>query len=418
MLKKFLKIVISIFLITICGCGSSHDITIKKEADLKELVKGMPQILSKDDSISVEIKKPESVERIKESYKDGFGLDLRYTDLTDFDVENIDLSYASFDTKTKWQKNISDYYDVKKSLDYGKNPGLGIQALHKKGITGKGVNVAIIDTVLLADHQEYKDNLMLYEKKFTSETTTGIHGPAVTSIIAGDSVGIAPDVNIFYIATSIADEDEKSESNSANLIQCIDRVIEINKALPSDNKIKVLSISKGYTKFENQEIYEAIERAKKEGIFVITCSLNENYNYYLNGLDRRYDANPDEVDSYQLFDYIYANKEFKEKLINSDTIFVPVANRTLAGPLSTKDYAHYGYGGDGWTVPWLTGIYALCLQVNPELSGEDFLKYIFATGDDIDLTDLYEEGDYYTYPNSFRSVIVNPEKLIDKIEKL
>jgi len=39
-------------------------------------------------------------------------------------------------------------------------PGLGLRALHEQGYTGRGVNVAIIDGPLLADHEEFGDRLV------------------------------------------------------------------------------------------------------------------------------------------------------------------------------------------------------------------------------------------------------------------
>ena len=42
-------------------------------------------------------------------------------------------------------------------LEAGKNPGLGVRALHDEGVTGKGVNVAIIDQNLLLDHPEFAE---------------------------------------------------------------------------------------------------------------------------------------------------------------------------------------------------------------------------------------------------------------------
>lgn len=47
-------------------------------------------------------------------------------------------------------------------MENGKNPGLGIRELHKQGITGKGVNVAIIDQNLLLHHPEFSGKIAAY----------------------------------------------------------------------------------------------------------------------------------------------------------------------------------------------------------------------------------------------------------------
>ena len=39
-------------------------------------------------------------------------------------------------------------------MENGKNPGLGIRALHGQGITGEGVSVAIIDEAIFLEPPE------------------------------------------------------------------------------------------------------------------------------------------------------------------------------------------------------------------------------------------------------------------------
>ena len=44
-------------------------------------------------------------------------------------------------------------------MEAGKNPGLGVRSLHERGITGKGINVAIIDQNMVLDHPEFAENI-------------------------------------------------------------------------------------------------------------------------------------------------------------------------------------------------------------------------------------------------------------------
>jgi hypothetical protein len=95
-------------------------------------------------------------------------VDLRTYNVSQLDLRNSvnDLLHASFDTQTQWpqaDKMPSDF-DWQHIMDLGKNPGLGIRQLHARGVTGRGVGIAIIDQTLLVDHQEYKDQLRLYEE--------------------------------------------------------------------------------------------------------------------------------------------------------------------------------------------------------------------------------------------------------------
>lgn len=59
-------------------------------------------------------------------------------------------------------------------MESGKNPGLGIRKLHKEGITGKGIGIAIIDQALLIDHVEYKEQLKMYEEIHCADIKKGV----------------------------------------------------------------------------------------------------------------------------------------------------------------------------------------------------------------------------------------------------
>ena len=112
-------------------------------------------------------------------------VDLRSCDLSALDVRDrlSDLVQATFDSKTVWPAQLPPGFDVARITELGTNPGLGLRAVHRRGITGKGVGLAIIDMTLLVDHVEYKDQLRLYEEiHLRKGSPAGMHGPAVASI--------------------------------------------------------------------------------------------------------------------------------------------------------------------------------------------------------------------------------------------
>ena len=87
-------------------------------------------------------------------------IDLRSRDLTEIDMTGslADLMYADFDSKTQWptRDKMPGEFDWQKIMETGKDPGLGIRNLHKQGIKGTSIGIAVIDQPLLVDHQEYK----------------------------------------------------------------------------------------------------------------------------------------------------------------------------------------------------------------------------------------------------------------------
>lgn len=96
---------------------------------------------------------------------DIWGYDIRSTDISKVDLSEIeDFNDLSFNTDTVWPDKLPEGFDPEYILEYNKNPGLGIRALHDLGINCSNIGIAIIDQALLLEHEQYKDNLMYYEK--------------------------------------------------------------------------------------------------------------------------------------------------------------------------------------------------------------------------------------------------------------
>ncbi|MGE5675827.1 MAG: hypothetical protein ACM3XM_18425, partial [Mycobacterium leprae] len=96
-----------------------------------------------------------------------FALDLRQHDLSDQDLSQYGealRTYASFDDGTRWPANLPAGFDPARYMALGKDPGLGVRALHAQGITGKGVRVAFLDQPLLVNHEEYTDRIEVYRE--------------------------------------------------------------------------------------------------------------------------------------------------------------------------------------------------------------------------------------------------------------
>lgn len=341
-----------------------------------------------------------------------FGVDLRSYDLSSFDIGKDrlkDLLHADFDSKTIFPKKLPDGFEPSKIMEIGKNPGLGLKELHSEGITGKGIGIAIIDQNLLVDHVEYKDQLRSYEEIHwpTPAVQTSMHGPAVASIAVGKSVGVAPEADLYYIAElhGTYSENGQFDWDFRPLAQSIDRIIEINNTLPKDKKIRVISISVGWSSAQAgyREVTEAVVRAEKQGIFVVSTTL-PGTNHSFMGLGKDAMSDPDNIGSYK------AGLFWKDNLINiqrmnHDGILVPMDSRTTASPTGNQDYVHYDNGGLSWAVPYVAGLYALACQVDPEVTPDIFWDAAVKTGDPL-IVDQYNLGN-----------IVNPKKLIELLKK-
>lgn len=416
-MKKMIAVIMAVIL---CACSAPHDIDsstnenleilegITKQVSDKDLKESQNLITDKMEFMKLEQRVPDKLPTEDE----GMGVDVRFSDLRKLDLreEEEALELVTFDTETQWGTQLPSEFDPVKILEEGKNPGLGIRSLHEKGITGKGVNIGIIDQGLNLDHHEYKGKIKLYERLHDYDEHSTMHGPAVTSLAVGNTTGVAPDANIYYIACSFMDidKDRNMTINLDYMAQAIHRMLDINAQLPEEDKISVISISRGFSREDTETkgsaaVYEAIEEAKKQGVFVITTSTYENYDFSLEGLGRIDGRNPDDTASYEARafmknDYGYMN--------HTNSLMVPMDDRTMAGFASEESYAYFGKGGFSWTCPWLAGMYALCLQESPDLSASQFVELALSTSVD------QKSEDGIIVKN-----IIQPEALIKAVQK-
>ncbi len=344
---------------------------------------------------------------------DVWGYDVRSTDLSEEDLSGIErMEDLSFNSDTIWPEKLPAGFDPEEVLEFNKNPGLGIRALHEQGMTGAGVGIAILDQALLLEHEQYRDHLMYYERIHCAEDQAQMHGSAVASIAVGKDLGVAPGARLYYMAETAGHFDSSGtyEFDASILADCILRVLEINRHLPEGEKIRVISISKGYGKQDlgYEALTSAIEQAMEEHIFVLTTSTKEYYGFTLMGMDRDYLADPDDAHSYGPAGWL-ADNFYKNPSAYQDFILVPMGSRTYAGSTGTADYEISKQGGLSWAVPWFAGFYALCCQVKPDITPREFIETVRATGV---TTQIEHEGRTYEFGK-----IVQPAAVVEALTK-
>lgn len=344
-------------------------------------------------------------------YDEEFSLQATYPEARCRDLSGVDFSaspdkllYTTFDSKTVWPDNLPEGFDPQQILDRNRNPGLGVRSLHEQGITGKGVNIGIVDNRLLTDHVEYKGRLKMYRDFNTWGEPASMHGSAVASIAVGSTVGVAPEANLYYVSQDPAKFGETEEC-TAPVLEGLTYLLDLNELLPEKDRLDVISISYGWTeKKGGEELTALVERAKEAGIFVVSSSIKENYGMDFSGTSRDPASNPDDRSAYRPGLFFAANyqrspSDFKEVLM------IPMDYRATASPTGPEDYVNYVYGGYSWAAPYLAGVYALARQVKPDVSPEEFYRLAMETSSDIPYTD--ESGKEQTLYN-----LIDPPALI------
>ena len=350
--------------------------------------------------------------------------DLRGLNLSEKDLRVVPqetLVMVDFDTKTIWpgQDRMPAGFNPNRIMDEARNPGLGIKELHTRGIDGRGIRVAVIDQTLslesgIMSHQEYASRIIDY-KEFgdVKDEDISMHGPAVVSLLVGKSCGVAPGAEVVYRAVP-------SGRDFNYFADALLDIIESNRNLAPEHKVKVVSCSIGYKEDEPEPGLErwilAIKEAEEVGIIVCDVSSRTGVDYIGGGTSGNKD-NPNEYyrplfskDTEDLeLDKIFAESNgdidlilqkikkmerdeildipdsvLKEKIQKAldereKEILIPCDYRTMASNRGVNEYMYNGKGGMSWSAPYLSGLYAMALQVNSKLKKDQIANAINRT---------------------------------------
>jgi hypothetical protein len=208
------------------------------------------------------------------------------------------------------------------------------------------------------------------------------------SVAAGKTVGVAPEAELFFVAPYRLGGQEDDTPTLQYLAQGIHRILEISEQLPQGKKIRVISMSIGWTpSHEGYDlITEAVQKARAAGMMVVCCVIELVYdgcNYDL--LGRSPLADPDIFESYE--PALFAAESFWAGHPSDDknNLFVPVDSRTTASDEGIDEYIFDRGGGSSKAPPYIAGVYALAVQVDPAITPERFWALAIKTGRTIEL---------------------------------
>ncbi len=247
---------------------------------------------------------PDLPEKYDPTSQDPFQNDYRSANLTKLDLSQSleGLLFSDFDSKTTWPSpdRMPAGFDPQKIMEIGKNPGLEMRRLHEQGITGKGVGIAIIDQPLLVDHQEYSERVRLYEEIDGPSGSAAMHGAAVASIAVGKTVGVAPEASLYFIE-AFSGKCFNMPTLYHCLAQAVRRILQVNTQLASAEKIRVISIARGYMPGEDgsDDWKASMLEAKSAGLLVVSSSIEDVFGFKFHALGRTPLADPDQFTSYE-----------------------------------------------------------------------------------------------------------------------
>lgn len=239
------------------------------------------------------------------------------------------------------------------------------------------------------DHTEYAGRLQFYEE--TDDITGGwlaaqMHGSAVASIAVGRAVGVAPEADLYYIASALCGTGTPVRVDFACLADSVERVLAVNSLLPEGRKIRVLSMSIGWSQDDPgyAAIQAAAEDARAAGLLVVCSSIEAIHGVRFDGLGRGPLSDPDDPHSY--LPGIWWAPAFYGGEAREGALLVPMDARATASPGGPDEYVFYRSGGWSWSIPYLAGMYALAAQVRPEVTPDLFWRTAMRTGTHIQVT--------------------------------
>lgn len=315
----------------------------------------------------IELNEPITMDYIREYCKQGgydFQLPKGVTLSGDIDWSNSEevFYYLSFDDKTfadTPREHLPENYDPKQVFDNGKSLGLGIDEAHKMGYTGKGVGVAICDWQL-KPHNDL--NVKEYQcAEHAAQIDDYFHASAVTGILAGKQTGVAPDSDVYFFA----EYPDMSETGGNDIINTLKSILEKNKTLPDNQKIRVVSIS-GPIYGDQEEAQALVKELTDSGVWVFSAETfwDEGFGY-LEKKDPMGDVN--DFNNYQIsHPNDYDNQELG--------LYVASGDRTGPDPSDEEAYRHDSRASASWAIPVVAGYYALACQADTSMTPEEFKK--------------------------------------------
>lgn len=310
-----------------------------------------------------------------------------FENLEDYTFEdNIDyriIRKVPFSTKTIFpEKNPFHYDDSVYHVDDK------IKELHNNGIDGTGVNVAVIDFTFKTIPDELEESLYSF-KNCNDNAEVHFHGTIVSTQICGKNLGVAPKVKLWFYGTG-----QGKNNTVKDDIEALKDIYEQNK---KGANIKIINISASVQR-ENPEYNDIVNKLLSQGCFVIdSLTFSENFTCI------NQDPNTKE---YYYSDWQLLSMDNNELI---SKIAIPTGGKMTPLVTTTSDYLYCGQATYSWSIPILTGCFALALQLNPDLNYEEFIELAHKTKKEVDGIMLFNINgiiEQLTNNNSFKRSVI------------
>lgn len=172
----------------------------------------------------------------------------RARDLLDDDFEIAPDVALGMPIPTSWSPTVRDPEPARRWPE-----STGIALAHKYGITGKNVIVGVLDTGCDADHIEFRSRKVNFRYVPLNSVTDAVravrgfdvdgHGTHVCGVVAGETVGVAPDADLLVAAVL---ESETLKTSLDRVLIGLDWMLSHFSASENLSKPTIVNMSLGF----------------------------------------------------------------------------------------------------------------------------------------------------------------------------
>ncbi|MCH4826757.1 S8 family peptidase [Planococcus halocryophilus] len=268
----------------------------------------------------------------------------------------------------------------------------------KKGITGKGVTVAVIDSGIANGAQsDFRKRITANAKFSTAGNMSDSfgHGTHVASILGGDGTqsngvypGVAPGVNIVNVKVS-DDEGKAGEQNLVDGLQWIYdnhekyniRVVNISNQIATQQNYKESATNAAVELLWQKGIVVVVSAGNQGGTSCSTCyaPANDPFVITVGSIDDKgtKDTEDDSLKSWSS-NGVTSEGFSKPEVVapgSKITAYMPKGDLRGLKPENVVSNDYFTMGGTSMSTPMVSGIVALMLEQNPNLT-PDQVKWI------------------------------------------
>ncbi len=286
---------------------------------------------------------------------------------------------------------MPEMIDTFRPLMDNANQTLGVDTLHAKGITGKGVTVCVIDTGI-AQHPDIKDRIVGFQDMVNGKTEAYDdqgHGSHCAGIVAGSGKssdgkfkGVAPEASLVGVKVL----DANGSGTFSNVIKGIQWAVENKEKFSID----VISMSLGgpaSKSYKDDPVSQAVEAANAAGITTVVAAGNEGPRGGTIGTP----ANAPSVVTVGALDdkgtlsrdddglaYFSSRGPTNVDKLTKPDVLAPGVNITS---LSNKGNGYVSMSGTSMATPFTAGVAALMHQAKPSISPSQVKEVMMQNAD-------------------------------------